>query len=215
MANIFEFVAEKRALSGKKSARAARRNGNIPAIIYGGKATPQAIVLNHNEVVKHLEHEAVYSHVLNLKIAGKNEKAILKDIQRHPAKPQILHMDFVRVSAKQVLKVRVPLHFINEDICGGVKLGGVVTHAIVDVEVACLPSKLPEFIEVDLAKLDLGESIHLSNLILPKGVEIPALAQGDAHDHTVASVTKVKGTTEDEEEEEIDSDQEPSEQQTE
>lgn len=215
MANIFEFVAEKRALSGKKSARAARRNGNIPAIIYGGKATPQAIVLNHNEVVKHLEHEAVYSHVLNLKIAGKNEKAILKDIQRHPAKPQILHMDFVRVNAKQVLKVRVPLHFINEDICGGVKLGGVVTHAIVDVEVACLPSKLPEFIEVDLAKLDLGESIHLSNLILPKGVEIPALAQGDAHDHTVASVTKVKGTTEDEEEEEIDSDQEPSEQQTE
>lgn len=208
MSNMFEFVAEKRALSGKKAARAERRNGNIPAIVYGGKSAPQAIVLEHNKVIKYLEHEAVYSHVLDLKIAGKTEKAILRDIQRHPAKAKILHMDFVRIDATHTLKVRVPLHFINEDICVGAKLGGVITHAMVDVEVACLPSDLPEFIEVDIEKLDLGDSVHLSNLILPKGVEIPVLAQGDVYDHTVASVMKFKGTAEDEEEDEKSEDNE-------
>ncbi|MCK4841331.1 MAG: 50S ribosomal protein L25/general stress protein Ctc [Methylococcales bacterium] len=203
MANIFEFVAEKRDLSGKSAAKAVRRNGNVPAVVYGGSAAPQSIVLSHNEVIKHLEHEAVYSHILDLTIDGKTEKAILKDIQRHPAKPIVMHMDFVRVDKKHALKVHVPLHFINEDICVGVKMGGVITHAMVDIEVSCLPAVLPEYLEVDLAALDIGDSIHLSNIVLPKGVQIPVLAQGGNHDHTVAQVMKTKAVSEDEDEVEV------------
>ncbi len=199
MFGVFEFVAKGRDLSGKTAARAERRNGNVPAVVYGGAAAPQSIVLNHNEVVKHLSHEAVYSHVLDLSIDGKSEKAILKGVQRHPAKPQVLHMDFVRVDETHSLKVNVPLHFINEDVCEGVKMGGVVTHAMVDVEVSCLPSALPEFIEVDLSGMALGDSVHLSNLVLPEGVEIPVLAQGEDHDHTVAQVMKTRGPKEDDE----------------
>lgn len=192
MANMFEFAAENRNASGRGLARATRRNGLVPAVVYGGKSEPQAIALVHHEVIKHLEHEAVYSHVLDLKIDGKTEKAILKDIQRHPAKPQILHMDFMRVDESQALKVNVPLHFINEDICVGVKAGGVITHAMVDVEVSCLPSKLPEYIEVDLANIDIGGSIHLTEIVLPEDVEVVALMQEGEHDYTVAQVMKTR-----------------------
>lgn len=192
MADMFEFVAENRNASGRGGARAVRRDGMVPAVVYGGASEPKAIVLEHNDVVKHLSHEAVYSHVLDLKIDGKSEKAILKDIQRHPARPQILHMDFMRVDETQALKVNVPLHFINEDTCVGVKAGGVVTHAMVDIEVSCLPSKLPEYIEVDLSAMDIGGSVHLSNIVVPEGVEIVALAQEGEHDYTVAQVMKVR-----------------------
>ncbi len=200
MSSVFEFVAESRDLLGKTAARASRRGGNVPAVVYGGEVAPQSIVLDHNDVSKHLEHEAVYSHVLDLKVDGKSEKVILKGLQRHPARAQILHMDFLRIDENQELKVHVPLHFINEDTCAGVKAGGVVTHAMVDVEVSCLPAMLPEFIEVDLAALDIGQSVHLSDLILPEGVVIPVLAQGDDHDHPVAQAmkTKVKAEVEDE-----------------
>lgn len=202
MSNEFEFVAENRDLSGKSAARAVRRNGQIPAVVYGGKADPQAIALGHNEVIKHLSHEAVYSHVLDLKIDGKTEKAILKGIQRHPAKPRILHMDFMRVDESQALKVHVPLHFINEDTCVGVKAGGVITHAMVDVEVSCLPSALPEYIEVDLVNIDIGDSIHLTDIIVPEGVEVVTLAQEGEHDYTVAQVMKTRIEAEPEESEE-------------
>jgi large subunit ribosomal protein L25 len=148
--------------------------------------------LSHNEVVKHLAHEAVYSHVLDLNVDGKTEKAILKDIQRHPAKARILHMDFMRVDENQALKVRVPLHFINEESCVGVKEGGVITHAMVDVEVLCLPSVLPEYIEVDLSAIEIGGSIHLTDVVFPEGVDCVALAQEGDHDHTVAQVVKTK-----------------------
>ena len=198
MSNVFEFVAENRDLSGKGAARAVRRGGKIPAVVYGGKADPQSIVLGHNDVNRHLEHEAVYSHILDLKIDGKSEKAILKAVQRHPAKPQILHMDFMRVDASQELKVHVPLHFINEDTCVGAKAGGVVTHSMVDVEISCLPADLPEFIEVDLADVDIGGAIHLSEVALPKGVVSVALAQAGDHDHTVAQVMKTKIVDDDE-----------------
>ena len=192
MSNVFEFVAESRDLSGKSAARAVRRNGNIPAVVYGGKNAPQSIVLEHNDVSKHLEHEAVYSHILDLKVDGKNEQVILKGLQRHPAKAQILHMDFMRVDASQALKVNVPLHFINEDTCVGVKEGGVITHSMVDIEVSCLPAVLPEYIKVDLLALNIGDSVHLTDLVLPEGVEIPVLAQGEDHDHPVAQVVKAK-----------------------
>jgi len=192
MANVFEFIAEARGATGSIAAKAVRRQGKVPAVIYGGESAPEMLVLDHNEVVKHLVHEAVYSHVLDVKIDGKTEKAVLKQVQRHPAKPQILHLDFMRVDATHKLKVHVPLHFINDAVSVGVKKGGVVTHAMVDVEVLCMPSALPEFIEVDLAGVDIGSTIHLSDLVLPAGVEIAALQHGAEHDHPVAQVIKTR-----------------------
>lgn len=188
MSNVFEFVAQARGQSGKNAARNARRQGNVPAVIYGGHQEPQMLVLNHNEVIKHLEHEAVYSHILDVTIDGKTEKAVLKGVQRNPAKFQIMHLDFLRVSMSEAIKVHVPLHFINESVSVGGKKGGVAAHSLVDVEVTCLPGSLPEFIEVDLAKLDIGASIHLSDLVLPAGVEIVALTHGPEHDLPVVSM---------------------------
>lgn len=196
MSNVFEFVAESRESTGKNAARGLRREGKVPAVIYGGHASPQMLELSHNEVVKHLAHEAVYSHVLDVSIDGKVEKAVLKAVQRHPAKFQIMHLDFQRVSMSEQLKVHVPLHFINESTSVGGKKGGVATHSLVDVEVACLPGNLPEYIEVDLAKLDIGESIHLSDLVLPKGVEIVELSHGPEHDLPVVSMMASRASVE-------------------
>jgi large subunit ribosomal protein L25 len=197
MSNIFEFVAESRGQSGKGAARGERRQGKVPAVIYGGHAEPRMLVLSHNEVVKHLEHEAVYSHVLDVTVDGKTEKAILKGVQRNPAKFQILHLDFLRVSMTEAVKVHVPLHFVNENTSIGGKKGGIATHSMVDVEVSCLPSALPEYIEVDLANLDIGETLHLSDLVLPAGVEIVVLHQGAEHNLPVVSMMASKASKED------------------
>lgn len=197
MSNVFEFVAESRGLSGKSVARRARRQGNVPAVIYGGALAPQMLVLNHNEVIKHLEHEAVYSHVLDITVDGKTEKAILKGVQRNPARFQILHLDFLRVNMTESVKVHVPLHFINEQSSVGGKKGGIATHSLVDIEVSCLPSILPEFIEVNLATLDIGGTIHLSDLVLPAGIEIVVLAQGPEHDLPVVSMMASKASKDD------------------
>lgn len=199
MHNVFKFVATKRNILGKAATKAMRKNKMIPAILYGGKDAACPISLKYNKVIHNLSNEAVYSHVLNLKINDNFEKVVLKNIQRHPANSQILHMDFMRVDSKHTLKVHVPLHFTNEDICIGVKSGGVITHAMVDVEILCLPDILPEYITVDLADLKLGDAIHLSDLKMPKGVEIIALAQDGDHDYTVAQVTKVREPKVDEE----------------
>lgn len=207
MFNVFELIAESRNFSGKTSARAVRREGKLPAVVYGGAIAPQSIVLDHIDVNKHLAHEAVYSHVLDLKIDGKTEKAILKAVQRHPAKAKILHLDFLRVDEAHVLKTRVPLHFINERKCTGVKVGGIVTHVMVDIEVSCLPSALPEHITVDLENLELGDSIHLTDITMPKGVEIVALAQDGDHDHTVAQVMKIRGSKENDDDEDGDTEE--------
>ncbi|WP_026223769.1 50S ribosomal protein L25/general stress protein Ctc [Methylosarcina fibrata] len=196
MANVFEFIAESRGKSGTGAARGIRRQGNVPAILYGGEKEPEMLVLNHNEVIKHLEHEAVYSHVLDVKVDGRTEKAILKGVQRNPAKFQVMHLDFMRVSMSHAIRVHVPLHFINESTSIGGKKGGVAAHSLVDVEVSCLPSALPEYIEVDMAKLDIGESLHLSDLVLPAGIEIVALAQGSEHDLSVVSMMPSKGGAE-------------------
>lgn len=197
MSNVFEFVAESRGQSGTSAARGVRRQGKVPAVIYGGHAEPRMLMLSHNEVVKRLEHEAVYSHVLDVVVDGKKEKAILKGVQRNPARFQILHLDFLRVSMSEAIKVHVPLHFINEATSVGGKKGGIATHSMVDVEVACLPSALPEFIEVDLAKLDIGETLHLSDLVLPAGVEIVVLHQGAEHNLPVVSMMASKASKED------------------
>ncbi|MGZ5577056.1 MAG: 50S ribosomal protein L25/general stress protein Ctc [Methylobacter sp.] len=197
MSNVFEFVAESRGQSGKSAAKRARRTGNVPAVIYGGHGEPQMLLLSHNEVIKHLAHEAVYSHVLDINVDGKTEKAVLKGVQRHPAKFQVLHMDFLRVTMSEALKVHVPLHFVNELTSVGGKKGGIVAHAMIDVEVSCLPTALPDYIEVDLAGLDIGESVHLSDIVLPAGIEIVALAQGPEHDHPVASMMASKASKDD------------------
>ena len=191
MSSVFEFVAEAREKPGTASAKSVRRQGKVPAVIYGGESDPEMLVLDHNEVVKHLAHEAVYSHILDVVVAGKAQKVILKAVQRHPAKARVLHLDFLRVKADEKLKAHVPLHFINEEVCVGAKLGGVVMHNLVDIEVACLPGDLPEYIEVDLTNLNLGETLHVSQLIAPKGVEFLALSHGDDHDADVSVVTIV------------------------
>ncbi|MCX7069088.1 MAG: 50S ribosomal protein L25/general stress protein Ctc [Methylococcales bacterium] len=197
MSNVFEFVAESRGQSGKSAAKRARHIGNVPAVIYGGHQEPQMLVLNHNEVIKHLAHEAVYSHVLDVTVDGKTEKAILKGIQRKPAGVQILHMDFLRVDMTEMVKVHVPLHFTNEHTGIGGKKGGIAAHSMTDVEVSCLPSALPEYIEVSLATLDVGETLHLSDLVLPAGVSIVVLAQGAEHNLPVVSMMASKATKDD------------------
>ncbi|MBP1149511.1 MULTISPECIES: 50S ribosomal protein L25/general stress protein Ctc [unclassified Methylocaldum] len=192
MVGSFVFDAELRTNTGKGDARRLRRAGKVPAVLYGGNADPIGLVLEHNKVVKSLESEAVYSHVLTVKVSGREERAILKGLQRHPSKPIIMHMDFQRVSRGEKIRVHVPLHFVNQDISVGVKKGGVVTHNLVDVEVACTPDQLPEYIEVDLAHVDVGQSVHLSDLKVPEGVEILALAHGPEHDLPVAAIQSGK-----------------------
>jgi large subunit ribosomal protein L25 len=191
MSNVFEFVAEIRTENGKTAARAMRRGGNIPAVVYG-HGEPQMLSLNHNEVVKHLAHEEVYSHILDLTIDGKTEKAILKGVQRHPAKVRVLHLDFLRINLNDRIKVYVPLHFINEHSGVGGKKGGVAAHTMTSVEVFCLPAFLPDFIEVDLANLDVGHSIHLSELKMPANVQIVELTHGADHDLAVVSMQAAK-----------------------
>ena len=197
MSNVFEFVAESRGQSGKSAAKRARHIGNVPAVIYGGHQEPKMLMLNHNEVIKHLAHEAVYSHVLDVTVDGKTEKAILKGIQRKPSGVQILHMDFLRVDMTETVKVHVPLHFTNEHTGIGGKKGGIAAHSMTDVEVSCLPSALPEYIEVSLATLDVGETLHLSDLVLPTGVSIVVLAQGAEHNLPVVSMMASKATKDD------------------
>ena len=186
----FSLNANARNDLGKGASRRLRRNADlVPAIVYGGDKAPQNIALEARELKKALENEAFYSHVISLSIDGKKEDVLLKALQRHPAKPVIMHADFLRVVAGHEVTVHVPLHFINEDSCVGVKKsGGVISHTMTEVEVNCLPKDLPEFIEVDMAGVDLNQIVHLSDLKLPKGVSIPFLAQGPDHDLPVANV---------------------------
>lgn len=168
----FDVLATPRSDTGKGASRRLRRQGLVPAIVYGGHKDPVMISLKHNEVLRHLEHESFYSHILNLKVDGVAATVVLKDLQRHPAKPFILHADFLRVSQDEKLRMAVPLHFLNEEKSAGVKAGGNVSHTMTEVEVTCLPKDLPEFIAIDLAGLDIGDIIHLSQLPLPEGVAL-------------------------------------------
>ncbi len=204
MSDDFKIEATLRDDMGKGASRRLRRlEGNIPAIVYGSNKKPANITLVHKDLMKHLENEAFYSHIISLSIAGKEEDVILKDLQRHPAKDIILHADFLRVSKTKKLHMQVPLHFINEDICHGAKMeGGNISHAASQLDVTCLPANLPEFIEVDLADLKLGENIHISDLTLPKGVESVSLSHGADHDLLIAAITKPKGSASDDEDEE-------------
>jgi large subunit ribosomal protein L25 len=184
----FALNAEARSDLGKGASRRLRRIASlVPAVIYGGEKAPQSISLQAKDLAKLLENEAAFSHVLTLNVAGSAETVLIKALQRHPAKGFVLHADFVRVIAGQKLSAHVPLHFINQESSVGVKQqGGEVSHTIVEVEVSCQPQDLPEFIEVDMAKVEVGQIVHLSDLSLPKGVELVALAHGN--DLAVANI---------------------------
>ncbi len=181
--------AETRADMGKGASRRLRRLENkIPAVLYGGGKEPQAIHLLHNKVVKALEVESIYSSVFDLEVNGKVEHVILKDLQRHPYKPLIMHMDLQRVAAKDVIVKEIPLHFINEDRAPGVVAGGLVSHTMSQVEIRCQVKYLPEFIEVDLAKMNMNDVLHLSDLSLPKNVQLSIDPTVGDHDHPVVSI---------------------------
>lgn len=191
---IFNLDASVRNDLGKGASRRLRHADKVPAILYGGEEAPVALTLAHNKVIQAADFEAFYSHVLTLNIDGKKVEALLKDVQRHPYKPKITHLDFQRVIAGQEVHTSVPIHFINEENCAAVKGGGVAEHHATEVEVTCLPKDLPEFIEVDMTNVELGQTLHLSDLNLPAGVTSVELGKDDeAHNLAVVTVKAPKG----------------------
>ncbi|KGM50778.1 50S ribosomal protein L25 [Lysobacter concretionis Ko07 = DSM 16239] len=184
-----------RSVEGKGASRRLRHAGKIPAIVYGGTAAPQPVLLDQEKIWVASQNEWFYSTILDLDVDGKVESVLLRDMQRHPYKQIIMHLDFMRVNQKEVLRASVPLHFINEDISpAGKNADVIIMKELVQVEVSCLPKDLPENLQVDLSELELGDIIHLSKIQLPEGVEIPSLALGAEHD--VAVVVARKGRVE-------------------
>jgi large subunit ribosomal protein L25 len=211
MENLFEVQAELRTDEGKGASRRLRHAGKVPAIVYGGEAAPVSLTLDHNQFIRHLAEEAFYAHILTLNVDGKTEQVVLKDLQRHPTSDmKIIHADFLRVDATHAVTMTVPLHFVGEDVAPGVKAGGAISHLMSEVEVSCLPQDLPEFIEVNVAELDMDGSIHLSELALADGVNLTALSHGQeeqleegersAYDQAVVSIHAPRGASSDDEE---------------
>lgn len=190
----FELNATTRTLQGSGASRRLRRAGRVPGIVYGGTKTgPVSIEMDHNELILALRKEAFHSSIVTLKLDGKGESVLLRDAQMHAYKPLVLHVDFQRVDAKTAIHQKVPLHFVNADIAPGVKLGGgTVSHVMNEIDIACLPANLPEFIEVDLKDLLAGHSIHVSELKLPKGVTVISHGSGDP---AVATILAKKGAS--------------------
>jgi len=199
MSDQFELHAEVRTDLGKGASRRLRQfAGLVPAIIYGGDKAPQPLSLNRKDLEKALENEAFYSHVLIVNVGKDKEKAILKDLQRHPAKNRVSHVDFMRIDDNVAIRVHVPIHFINETTCYGVKTqGGMIQHQATDIEVQCLPAAIPAFIEVDMLAVETGQIVHLTDITLPAGVTSVALALGEDHDLAIASVIAPKGGDDD------------------
>ncbi|HEX6639229.1 MAG TPA: 50S ribosomal protein L25/general stress protein Ctc [Steroidobacteraceae bacterium] len=182
----FEIGADFRETQGKGASRRLRHKGKVPAILYGGNKEPRNLVLDHQNLMTLVDNEKFYSSIINLKVGDQKQAAIVKDLQMHPARNAIVHVDLQRVLENEPIRLHIPVHFKGEASAPGVKnQGGVVSHRIADVEVKCLPKDLPEFIEVDLSEMNLNESKHLSDLPLPPGVTIPAIAKGNA---TVVSI---------------------------
>jgi large subunit ribosomal protein L25 len=206
----FELNAELRTDKGKGASRRLRRNADmIPAIIYGAGKDPVSLTLAHKDIQKACQNEAFFSRIITIIADGSSQQAIVKDLQRHPAKDRIMHADFLRIQMDQAITVEVPLHFMNEDSCLGVRQGGGnVSHNMTSIEISCLPGDLPEYIEVNIEDLDLGDAIHMSGLMLPDGLSIPSLQQGADHDHVVVSVNAPK-RAEELDEEVVSTDDEP------
>ncbi|MFT6624465.1 MAG: large subunit ribosomal protein L25 [Cycloclasticus sp.] len=197
MSTSFELAASIREDLGKGATRRLRKLDMVPAVIYGAGAEPVSISMAHNQLLHSTENEAFFSHILSLNVNGKKEKVIIKALQRHPSKARLMHADFLRISMNEKLRVHVPLHFTGEEVAPGAKEGGVVTHNIVDVEIECLPKDLPEFLTVDISELEIGSSLHLTDIKLPKGLEIVALAQEGDHDAQVVAIQANRAVVED------------------
>lgn len=193
----FELIAQKRTLQGSGASRRLRHANKVPGIIYGGSAAPLMIELPHNDLLLALRKEAFHASVLTINVDGAVQSVLLRDSQMHPYKPLVLHVDFLRVDATHAIHQKVPLHFINADIAIGVKIGGgIVSHAMNEVDITCLPKDLPTFVEVDLTNLDAGHTIHLSELVFPAGVK-PVMHGDD--DPVVVAITVKKAAAEGEE----------------
>ena len=193
MKDNFDLIAELREDQGKGASRRLRHKGKVPAIIYGAGRPPRSLMFDQNKVLKKLENESFYSSILNIKVGEKSQAAILKDLQRHPAKHMIMHMDFQRIVDDVEIKMNIPLHFLGEDVAPGVKDGGGnVSHLMNDVEVSCLPKHLPEYLEVDVSELELDAMLHLSDIKLPEGVEILGLVAGEESDQGIVSIHVIK-----------------------
>ena len=202
MNDDFDLIAEIREDQGKGASRRLRHQGKVPAIIYGAGRAPRALAFDQNKVILQLENESFYSSILNIKVGDRSQAAILKDVQRHPAKPQIMHMDFQRIVEDEEIKMLVPIHFLGEDVAIGVKQsGGKVSHLMNEVEIVCLPKNLPEYIELDISELELDDMLKLSDIPLPEGVSIPALSQGEEQDRAVVSIHVIKEMVIEEDEE--------------
>ncbi len=191
MADQFELTARLRARSGTNLVRRLRREGDVPAVLYGGGKPNLSIAVNHDVLYHSLEKEEFHSAVIVINTDGKKEQVILRDVQRHPHKINVLHADFQRVDENKALTMSLPIHFIGEEECAGIKTGGIISHLMNDVEVTCLPRDLPGHIEVDLTHLDLNESLHLSDIQLPEGVHITTLMHDESHEHDHAVVSVV------------------------
>ena len=208
MAEQIMLRAEFRDELGKGASRRLRRlSDKIPGVLYGGGGDPVSLTLAYRDLSKAMQEEAFFSQILELSVGDKTQACVLRDVQRHPATDKVQHIDFLRIQEDMPVQLHVPLHYTNEDRCVGVKLGGGrVAHNLIEVEVSCLPRDLPEYIEVDVAELDVGASLHLSDLDLPNGVSIIALGLGEDHDTPVVSIAARRGGMEDEIESAVDAD---------
>ncbi len=193
MAKIHEIAAERRTDQGKGASRRLRRAGKVPAVVYGAGAPAENIQFDHDKLAIAARNEWFTSAILDLLVEGRRQKVLLRDVQKHPFKPQLMHLDFLRINEDKAIRISVPIHFVNQEKSPAAKMSGVViSHNLTEVEVSCLPGDLPEYIELDLGNLELGGIIHLSDLKLPPGVEIPELKLGKEYDHTVASAQAVR-----------------------
>jgi large subunit ribosomal protein L25 len=189
----YAIAAEARADVGKGASRRLRKSGKVPAIMYGGGQAPTSVLLDRNEVMRNVAEEAFLSSILTVKLDGTELQAVVRDVQVHPARKQVLHMDLQRILANEKLRMTVPIHFLNEASAKGVKEGGgIVSHLLTEVVVSCLPKDLPEYLAVDIINLELNQVLHLSDIKLPEGVEIPELAGGAENDQPVVSIHLVK-----------------------
>ena len=193
MSEQVNLKATNRDVEGKSSSRQLRRAGSVPAVIYGGEKDPIRISILEKDITKAAEIPGFATQILNINISGEEQNVILKELQRHPATQRVLHADLQRVNPDTKISISVPVRFLNEDICMGVKMhGGAISRLINNIDITCLASNLPEYLEVDVAELDVGDSVFLSALNLPEGVEIPSLALGEDRDQAVVSITEAK-----------------------
>jgi len=205
MSDNVELTAQLRTDVGKGASRRLRREADlVPAVLYGADKDAIALSIAHKDLHKACETESFFSQIITIRTGADKTPAIVKDLQRHPARDRILHADFFRISMDQEIQVEVPLHFVNEEECPGVKLhNGQVSHLITSVTVACLPGNLPEYLEVDIGNLDIGDSLTMSQIALPEGVAIPELELGEDHDHMIVNVSEQHEIVEEEEVEEV------------